>query len=179
MAVTPEPAPFEGGRYDIAPGVSLALIEPSQAVELGTMFASIDPWARYPVSADQLAKFFAADEAANPRFAILQDGALVGAICVRLNWFRGPYIQTFALAPSVQGHGIGTAAIAWVEREARAGGDRNLWVAASGFNTSAQRFYARHGFAPVATIDGLLQDGIDEILMRKRLYVTSEIARQS
>jgi diamine N-acetyltransferase len=173
MAMTPGPAAFAASHYDIGPGVALSLIEPAQAIQLGTMFAAMDPWARYPVSADKLSRFFAAIEPGNPRFAISYKGALVGAIGVRLNWFAGPYIQSFALAPSAQGHGIGAAAMGWAEREARAGNDRNLWVAASDFNIRAQSFYARHGFETVGSIDSLLQDGIAEVLMRKRLYVTS------
>ena len=40
---------------------------------------------------------------------------------------------------------------------------------ASSFNSNALRFYARHGFERAATLDGLVQDGIDEVLLRKRL----------
>lgn len=151
----------------------LTTVQPAEALELGAIFAAIDPWARYPVAAGTLAGFFAAIEPGNPRFAIKRDGALIGAIGLRTNWFRGPYIQSFALAPSAQGQGIGSAAMAWVEAQARAAQDRNLWVAASDFNTGAQRFYARNGFERIGAIDGLLQDGIAEILMRKRLYVAS------
>ena len=46
---------------------------------------------------------------------------------------------------------------------------RNLWLCVSAFNVAAQRFYARHGFERVATLAGLLRDGDDELLMRKRL----------
>ena len=37
------------------------------------------------------------------------------------------------------------------------------------FNVDAHRFYRAHGFERVATLEGLLRDGDDELLMRKRL----------
>jgi len=56
-----------------------------------------------------------------------------------------------------------------MEREARAAGERNLWVAVSEINTDAQRLYERHGFIQAARLDDLACDGRTEILMRKRL----------
>ena len=56
----------------------------------------------------------------------------------------------------------------WFEAEAR-GHFRNLWLCVSGFNTDAQRLYRAHGFERVATLDGLVREGDDELLMRKRL----------
>jgi ribosomal protein S18 acetylase RimI-like enzyme len=39
----------------------------------------------------------------------------------------------------------------------------------SAFNPVAQRLYKAHGFELVAALDGLVRDGDDELLMRKRL----------
>jgi ribosomal protein S18 acetylase RimI-like enzyme len=39
----------------------------------------------------------------------------------------------------------------------------------SGFNVEAQSFYRAHGYERVATLDGLMRDGDDELLMRKRI----------
>lgn len=59
--------------------------------------------------------------------------------------------------------------LGWLEGEARAGRQRNLWVAASDFNTRARGFYAGHGFVEAATLDDLVTEGRAEILMRKRV----------
>ncbi len=53
--------------------------------------------------------------------------------------------------------------------QARAAGDRNLWVCASDFNAAGIMFYERHGFSRVADLDGLVRDGRTEVLLRKRL----------
>jgi hypothetical protein len=55
----------------------------------------------------------------------------------------------------------------WFEQEALRNAARNLWVCASSFNVRALRFYSRHGFAPTATLPGLVAEGFDEILLRK------------
>jgi diamine N-acetyltransferase len=80
----------------------------------------------------------------------------------------GPYLQMLAIQPSHQKHGIGARILAWLEAEARPE-FRNVWLCVSGFNVDAQRFYAAHGYTEVATLDGLMREGDDELLMRKRL----------
>ena len=170
MGVTRTTKSFGNEHYQLTPAVALTVLRPYEAGQIGVMLASMDPWARYPVSAAELTSFFSAVEINAPRFAIRVAGVLEGAIAVKTNWFCGPYIQTFALSRNLQNQGIGSHIMAFVETQARTAGDRNLWVAASDFNTSAQRFYERHGYARVAEIDGLLRNNRTEILMRKPLF---------
>jgi diamine N-acetyltransferase len=59
--------------------------------------------------------------------------------------------------------------LGWFEARARAGGQRNVWLCVSGFNDAAQAFYRAHGWETAAALPGLIQDGVDEVLMRKRL----------
>jgi diamine N-acetyltransferase len=163
------PPAFGAASYAPASHITLRAPGLDDATALGSMLAAIDPWRRYPVTAATLAGFFAEVETGAPRFAIHVDGALAGGVAIRTTWFAGPYIQTFGLAPSAQGHGIGATVMTFIEAEARRINARNLWVAASDFNIGAHRFYERFGFAPVARIPGLLQNDRDEILLRKRL----------
>jgi diamine N-acetyltransferase len=135
----------------------------------GVAFARMEPWSRYPISAEALASYFAAEEIGAPRFMIVRDGALAGVLGLREHWLRGPYIQFLGLVPECQGQRLGQRALAWFEGRARAANFRNLWVAASDFNVAAIAFYERHGYVRVARIDDLIQDGIAEILLRKRL----------
>jgi diamine N-acetyltransferase len=161
---------FGASSYQLRSDLALSIVLAGEAHALGALFAGMDPWRRYLIGAAELAAFFSAIEPGASRFAIRHDGQLAGGVVVRSNWFRGPYIQTFALAPERQGRGIGSAVVAFIEREARAHGDRQVWVAASDFNTRAIAFYERHGFARVAAIDGLLRDDRTEILLRRKLY---------
>ena len=142
---------------------------PADARELGAIFAGMEPWSRYPFTACALETYLASDETGAPRYAIRIENRLAGALGLRLNWLRGPYIQFFGMVLGAQGEGAGSHILDKLAEDARASRERNLWVAASAFNTGAIRFYERHGFVRVAELDGLVQEGIDEILLRKRL----------
>jgi ribosomal protein S18 acetylase RimI-like enzyme len=147
----------------------LAPLAEADAHRLGEAFARIDPWAAYGYPATGLVSFLAAREPGVSRLALVLDQQTVGASVIRADWLRGPYLQFLAVLPDAQRRGIGAAFLAWMEREARAANERNLWVAASQINTGAIRFYERQGFTEVAKLDGLVADGFEEILFRKRL----------
>lgn len=174
-----KPAQFALARHDAghaADGTALVLapLQPSQASALAEAFAAMAPWAAYPYPAAALATYLASGSQAAPLFAIVaaaqgSTGKLFGAIGLRLDWLRGPYIQFLGLLEEAQGNGIGGTVMAWIEAEARRTCARNLWVATSDFNAGALRFYERHGFSRVAELPGLVRDDRTELLLRKRL----------
>jgi ribosomal protein S18 acetylase RimI-like enzyme len=153
------------------PGGALAIttLSPGDGARLGAAFAGIDPWAAYGYPPATLAAFLAGSEPGAPRLALRLDGELAGAAVVRSGWLRGPYLQFLAVLPPWQGRGIGTSFVEFMEREARAAQERNLWVAASEINDGAMRLYERLGFSRVTRLDDLACDGRAEILFRKRL----------
>jgi GNAT superfamily N-acetyltransferase len=152
-----------GGR------LTLGRLGPQEAETLGSAFAAIDPWASYPYPASALTAYFAKDEPGAPRFSLCAGCELAGAVGLRLDWLRGPYVQFLGLVPTYQGRGLGKAVLDWIEHEARALAQCNLWVLASDFNSGALRFYERQGFARVAALEALVTEGRTEILLRKRL----------
>lgn len=139
------------------------------AERLGTELAGIDPWARYQYTPEALAKYFSDREEGAPRFEILVGDTLAGAICIRNNWLRGPYLQLLAILPAFQKRGIGSVALSWFEAEAGSSNAQNIWVVTSEFNLGALAFYERFGFIRLATLDSLVSEGTAEILLRKRL----------
>jgi diamine N-acetyltransferase len=152
---------------------------PEEAADmLGPAFAAIDPWLSYPYPAALLTQFFKSADAGAPLYAIQSDGCVAGAVGLRLNWMRGPYVQFLGVLPAFQNQGIGGHVLRWLDQSARGRGERNLWVAASDFNGGAIRLYERHGFVQTAELDDLVADGKREILLRKRLTtpVTGEKA---
>ena len=151
------------------PNVRFIEMTSTGAEKLGAEFAAIDPWARYAYSAAALTTYLGTDESDAPRFEIVVDDELAGAIGVRRSWLRGPYLQFLGILPVFQRRGIGRVALDWFEGEARAAQAQNLWVAASDFNTRALAFYERSGFRRVATLDDFVVDKSAEILLRKRL----------
>lgn len=163
-------APFRAAPYILPGGLTLSTMSPDEAAHFGTLCAAIDPWLGYPSSAAQLSALFALKDPAAPRFTARLGGVLAATLAVRLDWMRGPYIHMLAVAPPFQGRGIGSHLLTWIEDQARAAGDRNLWIAVTDFNTGAHRLYARHGFSEAARLDALVTEGRAEILMRKRLF---------
>ena len=149
--------------------VFLAPMTPATAQMLGAAFSQIDPWVRYPLSAAGLGAHLGALEASAPRYVLRLGETPCGAVCLRVNWFSGPYVQFLGIVPGHQGQSLGSCVLTWLEAAARAQGVRNIWVAASDFNTGAIRLYERHGFVRVALVDNLVCDGLNEVLMRKRL----------
>jgi len=154
-------------------GIQIALdtMTDDAARVLGSGFAAIDPWAHYKFSAAALTAYLAKAESGAPRYVIRIGGALAGAVGVRGAWLRGPYLQFLGILPAYQGKGAGQLVLAWFEGTARAHGERNIWVAASDFNSAALKFYETHGFQRAARLDGLLEDGETEILLRKKLII--------
>ena len=154
---------------DVVPEVTIEPMTVEAADVLGPALAVIDPWARYGHGASNLSAFLGASEPGAPRYVVRLGHDVAGAIGIRENWLRGPYLQFLGFLPAHQRHGLGQLTLAWFEGTARARGDRNLWVAASDFNTGAIRFYERLGFVRTANLEGLLRDDSKEILCRKRL----------
>ncbi len=161
--------PTEIGTSTNGTPIVLAPMTPEAAGTLGEAFSAIDPWARYPFTAQALSTHLGTIEIGAPRYVLRAELETAGTMTLRLNWFSGPYLQFFGTLPRFQRQGIGALALTWLESGARADKARNLWVAASDFNAGAIRLYERHGFERVALIDNLVSDGRDEVLLRKKL----------
>ncbi|HEY8298946.1 MAG TPA: GNAT family N-acetyltransferase [Methyloceanibacter sp.] len=167
------PARFAEARYELplrsGGTLEVAPLAAADGACLGAIFAAIDPWAVYGYPAAALSNFLSDTEPGAPRLALQIGAEVAGAAVIRTAWLRGPYLQFFGVVPAHQNHGLGSAVLAWMEAEARAAEERNLWVAVSEINSEAQRLYEHHGFTPAARLDDLAWDGRTEILMRKRL----------
>jgi GNAT superfamily N-acetyltransferase len=151
--------------------LSGGLLRPLEATDcfvLASKLAVMDPWARLGYGAAALETYLGRQDGALIRWVAERDGEVAGILALRHPWLRGPYVEMLAVLPGHQGHGLGGAVMDWTIRHA-AEISRNLWACVSDFNAQARAFYARHGFAEIAPLDGLVQPGMAEILLRKRL----------
>jgi ribosomal protein S18 acetylase RimI-like enzyme len=80
---------------------------------------------------------------------------------------RYPYLRLLAVSSEVQGGGVGAQLLA--EAEARSRDSRQMVLMVSDFNTRAQKFYARCGYAQVGTCPDFVIDGVAEQIWMKRL----------
>jgi ribosomal protein S18 acetylase RimI-like enzyme len=81
---------------------------------------------------------------------------------------RSMYLRLIGVHPGCAGMGIGGTLLATVEREARHTG-QDLFLLVSDFNTSAQRFYQRHGYTQIGAIPAYVLPDVTELIYRKRL----------
>jgi diamine N-acetyltransferase len=151
--------------------VQLSPVRADEAADLATRMAAIPPWSTYLVKPAHLESLFRMSAGGAVALALRRSylAAPLGVAVIRSPWLIGPYMQFLGLDPSAQGQGIGTRVLRWMEAEAKLVGARNLWICAAGFNADAQRLYHRNGFETVVALEDLIQDGVPEILMRKRL----------
>jgi len=148
--------------------LNLRAMTPELAAHLGPAIAAIEPWSRMNYPAASLTAFLCGEDPALTRMAVFAGDVPAGVIAVRSPWLHGPYLQLLALLPPFQDQGFGAVLLGWFERQASPR-NRWLWLCYSSFNVRAGAFYARHGFETVAGLPDLLDDGMEEVLMRKRI----------
>lgn len=150
-----------------APSFDLCPVNRAMGEALGPAIAAMPPWSTVDYPAANLTAFLINEAPALRRFAAMIGNKPAGVVCVRSPWLRGPYLQLLAVLPPYQTLGIGAALLQWFEEQATSG-DRWHWLCCSTFNARALAFYEAHGYETITTLTGLLQDGVDEFLMRKR-----------
>jgi GNAT superfamily N-acetyltransferase len=133
-----------------------------EAELLAEACVGFDPYRRLGYRAETLADYLSRPEAGLDRYALERGGALIGVVCRRRPWLRGPLLEMLALLPCAQNQGLGGAVITRLQAEAGA----NLWATVSDFHAPARRFYARHGFVELCPLPNLIRPGQSEILLR-------------
>ena len=160
--------PFGGPFFQLRSCSLISGFSANEATTLGQSLAGIDPWLTLGFSSDSLAGYLQRNDPALFRFAVSIDEEIVGAVCVRYPWLRGPYIEFLGIQVDFQGRGLGKEILTWVEEETKPHA-RNLWIAVSGFNTRASSIYEQFGFRKIGLLDGLVAENESEILLRKQL----------
>lgn len=168
-----EPGTHIDTKSKVTLDIVFDVLTAGDAASLGRAFANMSPWSDYEIGAETLTEYLSNDQPGAPRLGLFIPSAknqLVGAVGLRENWLRGPYIQFLGLLSPYQRSGIGAATVRLIEEIARNAQNRNLWVAVSAFNQQAIAFYEHFGFERAAVFDDLIADSTAEVLMRKRLY---------
>ena len=76
-----------------------------------------------------------------------------------------------AVLPALQGRGLGSELLRYVEEDARAAGTRVLFIDTSSLlhYEPTRRFYLKHGYTVTAVLSDFYADGDDKVVFRKRL----------
>lgn len=106
-------------------------------------------------------------------------GAIGLAWCLRTGAFgRSPYLKLLAVRDDAAGLGHGGRLLQQLEAvlagasdaARRPSGVTDLFLLVADFNTAAQRFYERHGYSHVGSLDDFVLPGVSELLYRKSLF---------
>jgi ribosomal protein S18 acetylase RimI-like enzyme len=114
------------------------------------------------------------DPAASPESLLVAQAPDGGELCglarfsLRGQFGYGGYLRLIALRPGWEGRGIGSILLRAVEASVLAHSPV-LFLLTSDFNTGAQRFYARHGYAHAGALPDFALPGISEQIFWKRL----------
>jgi ribosomal protein S18 acetylase RimI-like enzyme len=145
------------GEADIAP--------------LAARLAELPLLQRYGRGADGLERDLRAGLARGDQLLVHDPGGGAGALV----WFlpsgtfgMGGYLRLLAVAPGGEGRGVGSELLRAFE-EGAAGWSGHAFLLVSDFNSGAQRFYERHGYAQVGRLPSLVRPDIDELLYWRRL----------
>ncbi len=168
--------PFAPRRHALGP-VDLVPLTQESIPELAADVAALDPWKRIGVAPEAWAARMAKATPGGHRFVLEREGAAVGYLSIRHPFMRGPYLETIAVFPQAQGHGIARAVIDWMAAEAAKDGERELWLCVTEWNVRARAAYAALGFVEVAPLADLVTDGQSEIFMRRTLPRPTTAAR--
>ncbi|NDK33128.1 ribosomal protein S18-alanine N-acetyltransferase [Nesterenkonia haasae] len=84
-------------------------------------------------------------------------------------------VQTLAVAPEAQGHGLGSRLLALIEQESRSRGAEDLLLEVRADNPRAQKLYLRSGFEQIDRRRAYYPDGGEALIMRKRLADTPRV----
>jgi ribosomal protein S18 acetylase RimI-like enzyme len=80
---------------------------------------------------------------------------------------RSPYLRLIGVRPGLTGRGLGEVLLRHAEDYAW-GLSATFFLLVSDFNTDAQRFYERHGYALIGAIPDYVIAGVAELLYWKR-----------
>jgi ribosomal protein S18 acetylase RimI-like enzyme len=131
--------------------------------------ADLPLFVRYGQSATKLEASLGAALARGDGLLVYDEGGPVG-----FAWFFpsgtfgvGGYLRLIAVSPGCQTRGAGSALLAGFERAVFAQSG-HAFLLVSDFNTGAQRFYERHGYARVGALPGLVLADVAELIYWKR-----------
>lgn len=97
----------------------------------------------------------------------LEDGAVVGyaGLC---DYPDQAWVQTIAVAPAVQGTGLGSQLLLALLAEASRRRQQVVSLEVRADNLAAQRLYDRHGFTRTGVRRGYYPGGVDALVLTRR-----------
>ena len=136
------------------------------------IIATAPLWQRYGVTVETAANRLTNAMKTDAIILVADDdtGRAIGLVwvVVRGAFDFSCYIRWLAVASTLRGGGIGEKLLLAAEERSQTI-SRDLFLLCADFNVDAQRFYERHGYTRVGTVENYVIPDAAEIIYRKRL----------
>ncbi len=159
---------FAAEQHSLPP-ITLHILKTPDATVISEILCEMEPWRTLGYTQNGLQNYLCNCDPALKRYGLWRSGEIVGVVCVRYPWLRGPYLELLAVFPLAQGCGIGREIVRWMEEESRVASN-SIWTITSEFNENARKFYRAIHFVEVVTLPNLVATGYNEILLRKIIH---------
>lgn len=147
---------------------ALRPLQVPDAMLLAPVVVGLQPWSELGYTAAGLQRYLCKHDPALERWVLFDNEDLVGVICLRHPWLRGPFLELLCVLPNYQGRGLGSSLLVEIKKCAGDEGCSNIWVSAAHNNEKALSFYRRRGFSVAGVLPDLIQPNVDEVLLRQR-----------
>ena len=151
--------------------MDIVKLEDNDIQRVAQQLANIDPWRKLNYKKKALVQYLLNNDSFFSCYKIVDYGEIAGVFCIKQPWWKGIYIEVFAIFPQFQRRGLGAKAIYWLEERAEQIKLKNLWLLVSDFNQPAYQFYLNKGFIEIGRLEGLIEINSDELLLRKQLNI--------
>lgn len=151
--------------------MKLKRLDESDISLIAKQLVNISPWNKLNYQLNSLELYLKDDNDLLESYKIIDSENIVGVVCLKQPWWKGIYIEIFAIFPNFQKKGIGHKVIEWLQDKAIQENLHNIWLLVSEFNRPAYQFYMKNGFTEVGKLEGLLKEEYSELLLRKRINI--------
>lgn len=100
--------------------------------------------------------------------AAFENDKIIGFVVLQMKGTFAGYLQSICVAPEARGNGIGKQLLEFVE-EYVFKISPNVFLCVSSFNERAEKLYEQSGYEKIGVIKDFIENGFDEILMRKSI----------
>ena len=165
---------------DILPGLPIPVsIEKTSHTEdlqwYAHQMATNEPWITLQRNYDHSIKLL--EDPLSEVYLLRNGEERLGFIMIKLKGAFTGYIQTIVFLEVVRGKGLGEAAIRYIE-EIIFKVSPNVFICVSSFNTRARKLYLCMGYEVVGVLTNYIQQGLDEVLLRKTRGPLNDFKKQ-
>ena len=149
----------------MTPALHISIAQESDAAEIARMSRDLIeanlPWTWRP---ERVSRAIGAE---HMNVAVVRERQTLTAFGIMEYWDDDAHLVLFAVRPSSQRQGVGTAVLQWLENSALVAGSQRIRVEARRDNLAARNFYNEHGYHEIKIKTRMYSGVLDGIQLEK------------